>query len=215
MENRAVITDRKKQVGIYLHWNGGRDSVEAFLEYCKLRQFRFDDYGRARFCQIVGNFFGGGLSIGIDLYKNCDCDNGDNGVYVVDNWEIVERLYSHGEQMSYDRREMLREIDQAQPERDRLGGYLDAIEVPRKELEIGDMVWVQDYEGPWKAYPVVGFGQPDGNRIAVWVDLPDGRRDVFYPDLPYVKRIDHDGDYSWNCNNYIREETCWITPKEG
>ena len=30
MGNRAVITDIEKKVGIYLHWNGGRDSVEAF-----------------------------------------------------------------------------------------------------------------------------------------------------------------------------------------
>ena len=31
MGNRAVITTEKKDLGIYLHWNGGRDSVEAFL----------------------------------------------------------------------------------------------------------------------------------------------------------------------------------------
>ena len=33
MGNRAVITTRKdlKDIGIYLHWNGGRDSVEGFL----------------------------------------------------------------------------------------------------------------------------------------------------------------------------------------
>ena len=48
MGNRAVITTRKAGVnpansdatGVYLHWNGGRDSVEAFLAYCKLKQFR-------------------------------------------------------------------------------------------------------------------------------------------------------------------------------
>jgi hypothetical protein len=37
MGNRAVITDNKQRIGIYLHWNGGRDSVEAFLKYCELR----------------------------------------------------------------------------------------------------------------------------------------------------------------------------------
>lgn len=51
MGNRAVITDKKNWeqggVGIYLHWSGGRDSVEAFLEYCKLRGFRAGDYGKA------------------------------------------------------------------------------------------------------------------------------------------------------------------------
>ena len=37
MGNRAVITTKENMynngVAIYLHWNGGRDSVEAFLEY--------------------------------------------------------------------------------------------------------------------------------------------------------------------------------------
>lgn len=30
MGNRAVITTEEKQIGVYLHWNGGRDSVQAF-----------------------------------------------------------------------------------------------------------------------------------------------------------------------------------------
>lgn len=123
MGNRAVITDVEKNIGIYLHWNGGRDSVEGFLTYCKMRGFRFDDYGRARFCQIVANFFGGdGLSIGIDLYDRCDTDNWDNGVYVVDNWEIVERLYMRNdEQDEYPLYNMLIVIDDKQPEEQKLG----------------------------------------------------------------------------------------------
>ena len=50
MGNRAVITaslsndpQTSNDIGIYLHWNGGRDSVEAFLEYCKRRGFRPPD----------------------------------------------------------------------------------------------------------------------------------------------------------------------------
>lgn len=31
MGNRAIITNKEKKVAVYLHWNGGRDSVEAFL----------------------------------------------------------------------------------------------------------------------------------------------------------------------------------------
>ena len=44
MGNRAVIAfeqngkQDKNSVGIYLHWNGGRDSVEGFLQTAK-------DYG--------------------------------------------------------------------------------------------------------------------------------------------------------------------------
>lgn len=65
MGNRAVITTEDKKLGIYLHWNGGRDSVEAFLRYCDLRGFRppnSDEYGWARLCQVIANFMGAGAS---------------------------------------------------------------------------------------------------------------------------------------------------------
>ena len=68
MGNRSIIKPKDKNIGVYLHWNGGIDSVTAFLKYCELRRFRSldDTYGMARFCQVVGNFFGGSLSIGIE-----------------------------------------------------------------------------------------------------------------------------------------------------
>ena len=62
MGNRAVICTKEafenNGVGVYLHWNGGRDSVEPFLKYCEMRGFRgFDtDFGVARFIQDVANF---------------------------------------------------------------------------------------------------------------------------------------------------------------
>ena len=132
MGNRAVITtnntynvDKSTDIGIYLHWNGGRDSVEAFLKYCKFRGFRSpsdDSYGWARLCQVIGNFFGGDLSVGIDCCRNLDCNNYDNGVYVIRGWEIVGRRFFDGrEQQNYDLYEMLCSIDEAQPENDRLG----------------------------------------------------------------------------------------------
>lgn len=125
MGNRAVITTRAKEIGVYLHWNGGRDSVEAFLEYCKLKGYRppeEDDYGWARLCQVIGNFFGGTTSVGIDLYDNLDTDNGDNGVYVIEDWEIVDRLFFKNgkEQNEHQLSEMLAEIDYNMPECQRL-----------------------------------------------------------------------------------------------
>ena len=120
MGNRAVITF-DKQVGIYLHWNGGRDSVEAFLKYCELKNHRPDDYGIARLTQVISNFLGGTTSIGVAKYSGMDCDNGDNGVYVVENWKIVERLFHEGsEQDEYKLLEMLKDIDSKQPENERL-----------------------------------------------------------------------------------------------
>lgn len=131
MGNCAVITtstdinvSESNDIGVYLHWNGGRDSVEAFLMYCKLKGYRtpeYDNYGWARLCQVIGNFFGGDLSIGIDKCCNLDCDNYDNGVYIIKDWEIVGRKYHTGrEQQEYDLYGMLTDINESQPEGERL-----------------------------------------------------------------------------------------------
>lgn len=160
MGNRAVVINKKdmlagrsinsNQIGIYLHWNGGRTCIEAFLKYCELKQFRSPDtdcYGWARLCQVIGNFFGGGLSLGIDCAKNLDCDNWDNGVYVIKGWEIVDRLYlKHGEWLAgYSVNDMLKEIDKRMPECERLGeSFFDAEEVSAEELQVGDTVFVFD-----------------------------------------------------------------------
>lgn len=135
MGNRAVITVSKEldvansnDIGVYLHWNGGRDSVEAFLLYCKLRGYRSpetDNFGWARLCQVIGNYFGGDLSIGIDRCCCLDCDNWDNGVYVIENWEIVDRKYMRRmEQQNYRLADMILDIDEAQPKGERLAWRL-------------------------------------------------------------------------------------------
>ena len=100
MGNRAVITTRENfennGIGVYLQWNGGRDSVSAFLEYCRLRNFRppeEDNYGWARLIQIIANFICGGLSLGADTVDHLDLDNKDNGTYIIEKWRIVGREY--------------------------------------------------------------------------------------------------------------------------
>ena len=96
MGNRAVIKFGGTSQGIYLHWNGGQESVKAFLDCAKRYQLRGNDspYGRARLCQIIGNFFGGTLSLGVDDIQFLDCNNYDNGMYVIDdNFEIIKREY--------------------------------------------------------------------------------------------------------------------------
>jgi len=92
MGNRAVISNREKwrDVAIYVHWNGGRPSIEAFLKYAKDKGIRDDDYGLARLTQIICNFFGGSLSVGVGNIDRLDTD-GDHGVYEIYNWEIVGR----------------------------------------------------------------------------------------------------------------------------
>ena len=90
MGNRAVITFDKNPIpnslGVYLHSNGGAESVYPFLEaldYYKVRDNSDPSYELARFVQIVANFFGGTTSIGVNVLAKLDCTNGDNGLYVV------------------------------------------------------------------------------------------------------------------------------------
>lgn len=105
------------KIGIYLHWNGGNDSITAFCEACRRLEFRgpvSDCYGVARFVQVVANFFGGtdGLSVGVDTLSHLDCNNGDNGVYVInDTWEVIGREFRRGvEQSGHDVERMVKEL---------------------------------------------------------------------------------------------------------
>lgn len=128
MGNRAVITTKvlfdNDGVGVYLHWNGGRDSVEGFLAFCEARGYRApssDNYGWAYLVTTIGNFFGDGLSLGVDKVSNLDCNNWDNGVYIIDGWKIVDRKYAPSyEQDHYELKTVLEDINCKQPEEMRL-----------------------------------------------------------------------------------------------
>ena len=179
MGNRCLIVPKgQKNLGVYLHWNGGVDSVTAFLEYCKIKDYRpfggknADGYGIARFCQVVGNYFGGGLSIGIEAITTELTEDYaeayDNGIYIIDGWEICKRICPSGRE-GYDLMEMLIDIDKSQPEEEQLGeGFLRAEEVDAADLEIGDKVYVMDYNGKVEQYTIQGFADnsnlPDFNR---------------------------------------------------
>ena len=104
MGNRAVIHFQGSNVGMYVHWHGGRDTIEPMLEVAKEYGLRGGDYGLARLAQMFGNFVGGTLSMGIDELERLDCDNNNNGVYIIDsNFNIVDRQYMLGdEQSDYD-----------------------------------------------------------------------------------------------------------------
>lgn len=98
MGNRAVITTGKNSnaPAIYLHWNGGVESVLAFLEAAKgygVRGANDPTYCTSRLAQIIGNFFGGTTSLGTGPLCQMDVDNYDNGAYLInENFEIVERF---------------------------------------------------------------------------------------------------------------------------
>ena len=203
MGNRAVITTKENfennGIGVYLHWNGGYDSVSAFLKYCELKGYRTpdtDNYGWARLCQVIGNFFGGSTSIGIDAVDKLDCDNYDNGVYIIKGWEIVDRKYKrYAEQMNHDMEDMLLAIDKAMPEAEQIGEYLKAKEIPTEDLKIGDTVVIMDYNGKVLKQHVMGFGDCEtinGTNVG---------------NMPYVDLYGDYFGYAENINNYIRTKT--------
>lgn len=127
MGNRAVITFARKEdvapffdkekndgmtlkgyceanpykVGVYVHWNGGKDSIVPFLDAC--RQIGYHDpvychsYGIARVVQLIANFFGGTDrdNVGVDVLDQLDTDNYDNGVFVVgEDFSIIGREFA-------------------------------------------------------------------------------------------------------------------------
>lgn len=191
MGNRAVIISKKdmangkispNQIGVYLHWNGGYDSVSAFLKYCEYKSYRTPDtdcYGWARLCQVIGNFFGGTTSLGIDCAKNLDCDNGDNGVYIIEGWNIVGRKYyfNSKEQNYYNISELLKEIDRAQPESEQLGElFWTAKELPLEAIDLGDRVFIQNYDGTFSLETITSLAldyrftpcyEKDGRQIPI------------------------------------------------
>lgn len=83
MGNRASIVLPEHKLSIYLHWNGGPESVAAFLKYAHDMGVRNDDYYPARLLQIIGNFFGGTNSLGVSALTDEPYDYGDNGIYTV------------------------------------------------------------------------------------------------------------------------------------
>ena len=107
MGNRAVITFMKADSApcIYLHWNGGRASVEGFLRAARdLGMRRIDAKNQTQImdamAEMIGrNFFGNdvGMSVYRETYGRADKDNWDNGVYVLGfDMEICGREFCRG-----------------------------------------------------------------------------------------------------------------------
>ena len=93
MGNRAMVvfkSEHSTSPAVYLHWNGGPESVYTFLEYMEKANCRMagdPSYAAARFCQIAGNYFGGTLSLGVCNVKPQDVENidpGDNGIFIIE-----------------------------------------------------------------------------------------------------------------------------------
>ena len=96
MGNRAVVLFDDQPFGVYLHWNGGPESVLAFLEAANGEK-PADLVG---FVQTVANFFGyeqEQLSLYVEPIARLDMDNGDNGTYHVKAGKITHRSHTREE----------------------------------------------------------------------------------------------------------------------
>jgi len=99
MGNRALViftddTETTDGVAVYFHWNGGPESVYAFVDYLASKGGMRNDasYTAARFIQVAGNFLGGTTSLGIQSVPTLVSDlreqaagfsHGDNGLYLL------------------------------------------------------------------------------------------------------------------------------------
>jgi hypothetical protein len=96
MGNRAVITfsQHKTAPCIYLHWNGGRASVEAFIKSAKHLGLHVckNEYEEHKVMDLLAemiatHFFETkvGMTVYREQYGISDTSNSDNGVYVLDS----------------------------------------------------------------------------------------------------------------------------------
>lgn len=105
MGNRAFVVFKEEQDeepdhGVYLHWNGGPESILAFLEVLRERGWTRMNYASARFTAVVSEFFDdagddGGLSLGIMCCKvnGKSPISADNGLYKVLSLEPLNVLH--------------------------------------------------------------------------------------------------------------------------
>lgn len=207
MGNRAIIATKESYrtngAGIYLHWNGGRDSVEAFLTYARLKGCRGGDYGIARLTQYIGNFFGGTNSLGI-VPAQCGAGD-DNGVYIIDDkFNIIDREEigeGFTEQQEYDLAEMVTAINEAQPHNEQIPErllhqmimaeqYPMAWEEKISLVRVGQVLFTADWTGTWSENKVAGIGQP--GQVVNGHDVEG---------IPYIDKYGNEPET--NPNNYL------------
>ncbi len=113
MGNRAVITfsQHKTAPCIYLHWNGGRASVEAFIKSAKHLGLHVckSEYEEHKVMDLLAemiatHFFETkvGMTVYREQYGRADTNNSDNGVYVLDSGLNIRKRLMNGSQEEVD-----------------------------------------------------------------------------------------------------------------
>ena len=105
MGNRAVITfdTADNAPAIYLHWNGGRASVQGFIDAARALGLRHAPTAAAQtealdqLAELLARHYFR-CNVGMTVYRlhyaGTDRDNGDNGTYLLgQDLTIIDRLY--------------------------------------------------------------------------------------------------------------------------
>ena len=218
MGSRAIVRGVHSNLGVYLHYDGYYDSVRALTQYCKLKGYRSpeaDSYGIARLAQVCGNFFGGGLSVGIEYLPDSmltaeivESYQLNNGIYELKDWEISAHwnsdlvLAADETDPDFDYDGYLLEIDRRMPFREQLGAdFIFGKEVPVKSLKIGDEVFIRSFEEIEK-FKVEGIASP--GTLVQGVDVGG---------LPYVNALKESKCIGEYLAEYLRTDTVRIAKK--
>jgi hypothetical protein len=113
MGNRAVITfsTANNAPAIYLHWNGGRASVQGFIDAARALGLRHASTDAAQtetldqLAELLARHYfrcNVGMTVYRMHYAGTDRDNGDNGTYLLGHdLTIIDRLYKpRGEEIN-------------------------------------------------------------------------------------------------------------------
>lgn len=182
MGNRAVIAHKDSPIAVYLHWNGGMDSVKPLLDYCKIAGFPSpNEYGDG-FTQlgaVAMNFIGdAGSIISTKDREPNEFNPGDNGIYWIDkDWNIVERETYDGftEQNTHDYWEMLVEWQEVQGRGTTIPFHMLATDqVTTDDVSTGEYIYARSGFTGWKKYLVGARDGAHGRSFIYIYPVTDG-----------------------------------------
>ena len=181
MGNRAFLYPEsakpgKKTLGVYLHWNGGPDSVIPLIRYCKAKRFRkfSDGYGVARLCQVMGNFFGGTTSLGVEYERPEYVDTNHKPYCITDDWEIknIDDYRDDDWPTEQQIREFLVALNDSQPREERIPEQFMFSDKPDLSTvrEKTKIIWFDDCYEKYKKGTVYmnAEGKPALKRWSNW-----------------------------------------------
>lgn len=92
--------------GVYIHWLYGDDKAEAYMRLAKELNLRTEDPGveAAHLAHLMLLNEGLNETIEVGDISDLDCNNYDNGLYVVKKWNIEKKFFS--EEYKFDEKQV-------------------------------------------------------------------------------------------------------------